>query len=126
MEISKGMVDYYLEKITVHWFDKNDLHAESLEDYYEKAIYIRDVAVENNDLEHLITGLDYLLCHNEISLEDHGFSYSWTNEEVREIVKYLVSIIYPNHKTDCNELKNYRLTNTTVHEWWKMQTDSLN
>jgi hypothetical protein len=123
MEISKGMVDYYLGKITIHWFDTNDLPAENLEDYYEKAKYIEDIAVENNDLKPLKIGFDYFLCNKELDLEDHGYSYSWTDQEVRDIIKYLISIIYQNHLTDCDCLKNHHLLNTTINDWWEMRRE---
>ena len=119
MEISRGMIDYYLGKITVHWFDYHELPASKLEDYLGKAIYIKEIAEENNDLRYLEIGLNFLLCHPEINLEDHGYSYSWTDGEVREIVAYIRSIIFPETPSlNCADAKNVVLANTTIEEWW--------
>lgn len=128
MELSRGMIDYYLGKITIHWFDSHDLPADRIEDYFEKAVYIKEVAEENDDIRYLEIGLNFLLCHPEISLEDHGYSYSWTDEEVREVISYVRSVIFQKtNSVDCADVNNVVLTNTTVDEWWaKRKGQSLN
>ena len=122
IEISRGMIDHYLCFITVGWFDDDpDEPAEKLDEYYEYVMRIEQDAIHRKDLEYLRLGLKYLLCHPEINLEAHGSLYGWEDEEVREIVAYIHSVIWTDSKLNCEEVKDVQLVNTNRFDWWEMR-----
>ena len=123
IEISRGMIDHYLCFITDGWFDNDpDEPAEELTKYYEYVIRIKQDAVNRNDLEYFRLGIEYLLCHPEISLENHGNVYGWDDDEVREIIVYIRSVIWSdNLDINCEEVKDVQLVNTNRFDWWEMR-----
>lgn len=121
MEASKDMLDHYLQYVTVGWFDydEHDEPASDPRQYYDRVQELRKDAARRGDLGALRLGLDYLLCHPEESLNNHGYVYSWDDEDVREIVRYIRSTIYPNAPpVNCDEVKNVKLVYTSRFEWW--------
>ena len=120
MKISKGMLDHYIEYITSYYILDHDEIPDELDDCYSYVIRIKAQATKYQDLEPLRLGINYLLCHPEINLDNHGGAYTWDDEEVREILHYIRSIVWPNFpKVDCEEVRNVELTNTTNTHWWK-------
>jgi hypothetical protein len=120
MKISKDVIDYYLECITLHWFNDHDDPARNMSEYYDRVVNIKLMASQHNDLEILRLGLDYLLCHPEISLEAHSSSYGWDDDEVRDIIRYIRTIIWPDAlEVNNNGVKDIHLTNQSRFNWWK-------
>lgn len=119
MEISNGMLNHYLEDITFGWFGRNELPPDDINEYHDRVLQIKADAAHHNDLEPLRLGLDYLLCNPRISLEDHGGRYPFTDEEVRDIIRYIRATIYPDATPlNCEEVKDVELVYTSRFEWW--------
>lgn len=122
MEIAKGIIDNYLRRVTVHWFDPEDLPAENINQYRPLVENIILEARLHNDFQPLRLGLDYLLCHPEISLEDHGYRYPWDDADVREIIHYIRKTVFPDAKAlNCDEVKDVKLIPMSREDWWKMR-----
>jgi hypothetical protein len=122
MEISKDLIDHYLEDITLCWFNDHEVPAESLDEYYNLTSGIKQGAIRRNDLNILRLGLDYLLCHPEIDLEAHGSRYGWDDEEVRDIIRYIRRTIWPDlPPVNPDEVKDVKLVYTSRFDWWDMR-----
>ena len=120
MKISKQMVDYYIEYVTSDFILDQDAPSVDVEDYYNYVLRIKTEATKSNDLEPLLLGINYLLCHPEINLENHGGISTWDDEDVREILYYIRSIVYSdNSKVNCEEVKDVELIDMDRHDWWK-------
>ena len=114
------MLDHYIEYITSYYILDHDEIPDELDDCYSYVLRIKSQATKYQDLEPLRLGINYLLCHPEISLDNHGGAYTWDDEEVREFLHYIRSIVYPDApKVNCEEVKDVELTNTTNTHWWK-------
>ena len=120
MKISKQILDHYIGYVTDWYVVMNDEIGDELTDYYDSVLRIKDNALNHQDLEPLKLGINYLLCHPEISLDNHGGAYIWDDEEVREILHYILSTIYPdNPKVNCEEVKDIQLVDMSKYDWWK-------
>jgi hypothetical protein len=122
MDISKGMIDNYLEYVTFGWFDNESVPATSLDEYHPRVVKLAQSAKRHNDLELLRLGLDYLLCHPEIDLDGHGGYYSWDDGDVREIIHYIRRTVWPNLPSiDPMEVKDVKLVPMSLFDWWDMR-----
>ena len=120
MKISKQILDHYIGYVTDWYVVMNDEIGDELTDYYDSVLRIKDNVSKHQDLEPLKLGINYLLCHPEINLDNHGGSYTWDDEEVREILHYIRSIIWPDDsKLDCAEVKDIQLVDMSKYDWWK-------
>jgi hypothetical protein len=123
MEISNGMLNHYLDYITIGWFDDDEsVPAENVSEYFNQVAVIKQDATRRNDLEPLRLGLDYLLCHPEIDLEAHGGRYGWDDKEVRDIIRYIRRTIWPElPPVNPDEVKDVKLVYTSRFDWWDMR-----
>jgi hypothetical protein len=122
MELSSDMLDHYLGYVTLHWFNRHELPADSLNEYDSLISEIKSDAMRYNDLNPLRLGLDYLLCHSEIDLDAHGGRYGWDDEEVREIIRYIRRTIWPElPPVNPDEVKDVKLVYTSRFDWWDMR-----
>jgi hypothetical protein len=121
MKISRGMIDHYLRFITDGWFDAEDVPATDVTAYQELAKDIERSARRRNDIEPLLAGFDYLLAHPEISLEGHGNIYGWDDDEVRVIIRYLLSIIKPSPMSSKSDMSEVTLVPMSREAWWDMR-----
>jgi hypothetical protein len=122
MNISKGMLDHYLGYVTGHWFNDHDTPPDNINEYRSAVADIELDAARRNDFDPLRLGLDYLLCHPEIDLEDHGSCYPFLDEEVREIIRYIRRTIWPElPPVNPDEVKDVKLVYTSRFDWWDMR-----
>ena len=122
MNISQGMLNHYINYVTSFYVLEHDEPFDEVTDCYEYVQELKIEATQKGDLEPLKLGINYLLCHSEISLDNHGGAYTWDDEEVREILHYIRSIVWPDApKVNCEEVKDVELTDTTDIDWWKMR-----
>ncbi|MEJ7848371.1 MAG: hypothetical protein WKF92_09805 [Pyrinomonadaceae bacterium] len=122
MDISLGMINNYLNYITDGWIDTHGPPAADLHDYYETVMQIKGDVDARNDTVPFLLGLDYLLCNPSLNLDEHGTLYDWEDEEVREVIRYIRSTIYPNaDPVDCEKMKEVNLLPMGEYEWWKLR-----
>lgn len=95
MEICSTLFDRYLDMVTVGYFNYNEEPPDNVTEYFEIIEKMKRCAIHFDELEMLQLSIDYYLSHPEISLEDQGGRYPFTDAEVREIVQYIRSIIWP-------------------------------
>ena len=120
MKISRGMLNHYIGYVTDWYISDHNVPADKLSEYHYYVLKIKEQAIKHEDLEPLRLGINYLLCHSEIDLENHGGMYPWDDDEVREILMYIRSVIWRNaFEINCKEVKDINLTNTTDIDWWK-------
>ena len=120
VKISKGMVASYINYITSYFILDRDEPPEKLDDCYSYALRIKAQATKRKDLEPLRLGIDYLLCHSEIDLDSHGGIYPFDDDEVRQILYYIRSVVWSDKlEVNCEEVKDVELLNTTNTDWWK-------
>ena len=121
MKISKGMLDHYIGHVTDWYVAEHDEPADELSDYYDCVIRIKTQATRRKDLDILRLGINYLRCHPEIDTKDYGKGmYPYDDEEVREILDYIYSVIWSdNTKINCEEVRNIELVNSNRFDWWK-------
>ena len=114
------MLDHYIGYLTNIYIVDHDVPPEKLDDYHDYVLMIKSEATRLKDLEPLKLGIDYLLCHREIDLDGHGGLYPYDDEEVRDILQYIRSIVWSNNsKINCKEVENIKLINTSDIDWWK-------
>ena len=120
MKISRQVLDYYIHHVTSYYILDHDDIPDELDDCHNYVLKIKDNASMDGDLEVLRLGINYLLCHPDISLDNHGGIYTWDDEEVREILHYILSVIWPsNSKANCDEVKDIQLVDMSKYDWWK-------
>ncbi|MGF1489077.1 MAG: hypothetical protein ACFBSE_18475 [Prochloraceae cyanobacterium] len=122
MDISKGMLDHYIGYITVFYFNDHELPPDEITDYYNNVLELKSDAIRRGDLDPLRLGIDYLLCNTDINLDSHGGIYPYDDDEVREILRYIRSVIWPDlSNVNCEEIKDIKLVNTNRFDWWEMR-----
>lgn len=118
MEICKTLFDSYLSMITVGYFNNHEEPPDDIAEYKELIESIKWWAIHFDELEMLQLSIDYHLNHPEISLEDHGGRYPFTDAEVREIVQYIRAIIWPeNPPVDEEALNQVKFVNEPFSYW---------
>ena len=120
MKISRQILDHYIGYLTNFYIIDYNTPPEKLDDYYDFIMSLKKDVTNHQDLDTLRLGINYLLCHPEIDLEDHGGLYPWDDEEVREILQYILFVIWPdNSKINCEEVENIKLIDMSKFDWWK-------
>lgn len=122
MKISRGILNHYIGYVTDFYISDNNIPPDELTGYYDYVVDLKTDAIRHEDLESLRLGINYLLCHPEIDLDSHGGMYPYDDEEVREILMYIRSIIWSdNSKVNCEEVKDVELVDINKFDWWKMR-----
>ena len=122
MDISRQVLDHYIGYLTDFYIIDHNSPPEELDDYYDFVMSLKTDVANHQDLETLRLGIKYLLYHREIDLEDRGGMYPWDDGKVREILQYILSVVYPdNSKVDCEEVKDIQLVNMSKFDWWKRE-----
>ena len=96
LQITSRMFEYYLDDITVGWFDHHDLPPDKIEHYHDCVMEMKLRATNKKELEFLKNVLEYILIHPEIDCEEFaGGRYPYDSEEVREIIEFAYRTIWP-------------------------------
>ena len=95
MKISKTMVKYYLEYVTIGYFGDHTEPPENFADYDECIDNMMAIAEIEGDLNWLELAVHYLLSHPEIDLTEYSGVYPLSSEELREIIEHLWTRIWP-------------------------------
>lgn len=124
MEVSNSLFDYYLSMVTVGFFDDHEVPPDDLNEYREIIEAMKWWAIRFDELELLKTVFDYYLCYPEISLEDQGGRYPYTDKDIREIICYARSVIWPdNPPIDDEAVKNVKFVDEPLYDWRKRRNE---
>ena len=121
MRMSESMIKYYLDTITVGYFNEHDLPPDNLGDYENLVNTIKSKATKHGDLEYLHVALAWLLTNKEVDLESfNGGRYPFDADEMREIISYVYVYLFQDRETpDIQVLESVQLVNVSLEEWWK-------
>jgi len=120
VDISEAMLKHYLGYLTVSYFGRQDLAPDQLAGYDDAVEQMRLAAVAHDDLEPIRLGFDYLLSRDDVDLTDFdGGYYPYDAGEVREIIRYARSVIWPDVPAASSaELGEVRLVTMSTSDWW--------
>lgn len=120
VDISAAMLKHYLGYLTVSHFGRHDVAPDELAGYDDDIEQMRLAAMAHDDLEPLRLGFDYLLSRDDLDLADFdGGYYPYDEGEVRTIVSYARSVIWPDEPTTTGvELAKVRLVPMSTGDWW--------
>ncbi|WP_224248812.1 hypothetical protein [Hyalangium gracile] len=120
MRIPRSMLDYYLDNVTVGFFNDHDSPPDDLSGYHDDVMIMRQKAVRHGDMEFLRLGLGYLLSTPGIDHESWGGGrYPFDAEEVRAIIEYAYQTLWPGAPLPSrDELSQVELVSMPLEEWW--------
>lgn len=120
MKIATDMFNHYVDYFTGVWTAMHDLPPDSLSEYDEEIALAHVELVQRNDLEPFRLAIDWILLHPEkYSLQHHGGTYPFDDEEVRVILRYLREKIYPGQAApSMSEVKDVELVPQSRFDWW--------
>lgn len=95
MKISKTMVKYYLDYVTVVYFGDHTRPPEELADYDDCIENIRIFAADAGDLPWLQLALQHLLSHTDLDLSEYRGVFPFQSEEVRQILEHVWATLWP-------------------------------
>jgi hypothetical protein len=121
LDISEPMIRYYLDSVTTGYFNNNEVPPDSVEGYLDQVRAMQRKAADHGDLDTLKMAFEYLLRHPEIDAGHLGDDrYPYSDEEIREIIRYARHIIWPETSTaELSEPPNVRLVQMPLEDWWK-------
>jgi hypothetical protein len=89
MEISKYKFERYLAEVTDIWIAEHDMPADELSEYDSHIENMKLHAEKAGELEALKLGFEEILTHPDINTEElTGSHFTWSDEQVREIIAY--------------------------------------
>lgn len=124
MRISEAMIRYYLDTVTVGYFNDHELPPDDVHGYAEQVHSMGLKMAKHGDSQALRLGLAYLLRHGEIDLSYYnGGRYPFDDAEMREIIRYIESVLFPEKQepTD-DELGRVEIIAVPLEEWWKTRS----
>ncbi|PSL31568.1 hypothetical protein [Dyadobacter jiangsuensis] len=121
MSISESMVNYYLDILTVGYFNDNDLPPDDVRDYEPLVCTIKAKAFRHGDMEHLYFALAWLLTNKDVNLEAfNGGRYPFDAKEMRDIINLIYSRLFADRKMPPDHvLREVRLVNVPLDAWWQ-------
>ena len=120
MNISDSMTRYYLDSVTVGWFNRHDLPPDDVADYYDYVMDIQKSAQKHGDTEYLRVALEYLLSNPETDFERYdGGRYPYDSDDVREIIEYVLRTLWPDAAPiPAEELAKVKIVAVPLKDWW--------
>lgn len=95
MESSKARIKRYLPYITDGWIVDNDMPADELSEYDSYIQNMENLAANFGDLDALKQFFEHILTHPGINTEElAGSHFTWSNEQVREIITYVYQKVW--------------------------------
>jgi hypothetical protein len=121
MRISKSMINYYLDTITVAYFNDHDMPPDDIRGYDELVETMRLKAIKHGDMDHLRVALAFLLTDRRIDLEAfNGGRYPYDAAEMREIIRHTYEILFPGDKGPPEDvLGEVELVDVPLEAWWQ-------
>ena len=84
------MINYYLDTITVGYFNENDLPPDNVRDYEFLVEEMKLKAVRNGDLKYLKLAIAWLLANEAVDPTSfNGGRYPFDADEMREILSFV-------------------------------------
>ncbi|MEW6730677.1 MAG: hypothetical protein AB1489_05005 [Acidobacteriota bacterium] len=122
MEISKGVIRYYLNSVSSYIADHGSL-PDDVTGYYDYIVNMKLDAIKQGDLTILRLAIDYLLTHTAI--DPASFSqmhYHYDADEFQELLLYIRSVVWPElPPPDPDEVKDIKFINISAGDWWEIR-----
>ena len=94
------MIRYYLDTVTVGYFNDHDLPPDDVQEYEPQVRQIERKLAKSGDGEKLQLAFAYLLQNNGFDLETlNGGRYPFDADEMREIIKYCYETLFSKEKS---------------------------
>ncbi|UQA61368.1 hypothetical protein [Polyangium aurulentum] len=121
MRISESMIRYYLDTVTVGYFDEHDLPADDVRGYDDYIRTLKQKAVKHHDMDALRVALAYLLSSEGLDLAAfNGGRYPFDDAEMREIVRHAYEVLFAaDEGLPETDLSSVELVQMPVEEWWR-------
>jgi hypothetical protein len=121
MKISEAMVRYYLDGITLGYFNDNDLPPDSVEGYYPQVEGMRQRLAAHGDENALRSAFEHILANPQFEAETlAGDRYPYSEEEIREIIAFARHTLWPNSPpVSPHEATEVTLVDMPLEEWWE-------
>jgi hypothetical protein len=95
MEIEIATIKKYLEQVSSYVGDHGWL-PDDVTGYYDYIINMRKSASRQDELDILLSGIDYLLLNSDLYTPDFGtVHYIFDADEMEELLQYIRSVAYP-------------------------------
>ena len=121
MRISESMIRYYLDTITVGYFNDHDLPPDDVREYEPQVREIERKLAKHGDAKSLQLAFAYLLRNTEIDLAAlNGGRYPFDDGEMREMIRYCSETLFPVGKEPLEEdVGAVEIVQMPVEEWWR-------
>lgn len=121
MRISESMIRYYLDTITVGYFNDHDLPPDDVREYEPQVREIERKLAKHGDAKSLRLAFAYLLGNAGLDLAAfHGGRYPFDDGEMRAMIRYCNETLFPGDKgPGANEVGAVEIVQMPVEEWWE-------
>lgn len=121
MRISESMIRYYLDTITVGYFNDHDLPPDDVSGYEAQVREIERKLAKHGDAKSLRLAFAYLLHNEALDLEVfNGGRYPFDDEEMREMIRYCYEMLFPGVDVPREDVvRHVEIVEMPVEEWWE-------
>ena len=121
MRISESMLRYYLDTVTVGYFDDHDLPPDNVRGFDDYIQTMKQKALKHHDMDALRVALAYLLSSKGLDLATFsGGRYPFDDAEMRELVRHAYEVLFPaDDGLTETSLSSVELVQMPVEEWWR-------
>ena len=111
-----------MNTITGCWFGDHDISADSVSEYDDYIVSMKQIAVNHNDLDTLRLALEYVLSTPEFDCRVFdGGQYPFSSEEVREIISHAYNLIWPEQQGQFQRPVGVQFVDMEIEDWWRNQ-----
>lgn len=121
MRISESMIRYYLDTITVGYFNDHDLPPDDVHGYEPQVREMERKVAKHGDTRSLRLALAYLLRNTALDLAAfNGGRYPFDDAEMREMIRYCYETLFPGDQGPReDEVRAVEIVQMSVEAWWR-------
>jgi len=125
MQISESMIRYYLDTVTVGYFDDHELPPDDVRGYDPQVREIGLKLAKHGDAKSLRLAFAYLLRNTGLDLAAlNGGRYPFDDGEMREMIRYCYETLFPGDKGPGEEdVGAVKIVQMPVEEWWAERSE---